>query len=95
MPTRRNDREYTRRRDALKRMARRDDLPCWLCGNAIDFELDYKHPMSFTADHVEAVAAGGSMTGPLKPAHRACNSRRQAQPVRQMRTIQAPTTNGW
>jgi hypothetical protein len=34
--------------------------------------------MSFTADHVEAIANGGSMTGALRPAHRSCNSRRGA-----------------
>lgn len=89
----RNDREYTKRRDALKRQAKANDLPCWLCHRAIDFTLDWKHPMSFTADHVTPVGAGGSMTGELKPAHRSCNSRRQMKTVGALGSLQAPTTS--
>lgn len=76
MATYRNDRAYTAKRDALKRQSKRTNAPCHLCGKPIDYALNYKHAMSFTADHIEAVGAGGSMTGALAPAHRACNSRR-------------------
>lgn len=72
----RNDHSYVKRRDALRRRAKRLGLPCWLCGYPFDFTLDYRDPMAFTADHIHAVAAGGSMTGELRPAHRSCNSRR-------------------
>ncbi|WP_425577211.1 HNH endonuclease [Nesterenkonia rhizosphaerae] len=72
----RNDRSYIAKRDQLKSVARRQNLPCWLCGQSIDFDLPWKHPMSFTADHIDPIALGGSMTGELRPAHRSCNSRR-------------------
>jgi len=74
----RNDRAYVAKREALKRQAQRTGAPCWLCLKPFDFTLEWKHPMSFTADHVEAIANGGSMTGALMPAHRSCNSRRGA-----------------
>lgn len=72
----RNDARYILKRDQLKRVARRKNLCCWICGKPFDFSLHWKHPMSFTADHVDPVANGGSMTGELRPAHRSCNSRR-------------------
>ncbi|MGQ4548290.1 HNH endonuclease [Dermabacteraceae bacterium P13077] len=76
MPTWRNDRAYVKRREALKRKTRLNNLPCALCTQPIDTNLPYTHPMSFTADHITPIAAGGNMNGPLQPAHRACNSRK-------------------
>lgn len=93
MATYRNDRAYVAKRDALKRRARRDNNGCHLCGRAIDYDLDYRHPMAFTADHIEAVGAGGSMTGPLKPAHRSCNSRRGKKALGAMKTVAKPLTS--
>ena len=72
----RNNKQYADLRDALRRKGRRLNLPCWLCGHAIDYELPWKHPMSYTYDHVEAVGNGGAMRGEGRPAHRSCNSRR-------------------
>lgn len=81
----RNDRAYIAKRDQLRRVAKRNDLPCWICGQRFDWSLPWKHSMAFTADHVAPIAAGGSMTGELRPAHRGCNSRRgvgrQVQPA--------------
>lgn len=76
MRTYRNDAEYVKRREGLKRIARRKGIPCAWCNEPIDFEADWKHPLSFTADHIEAVANGGSMHGPLQPMHRSCNSKK-------------------
>lgn len=76
MASKRNDASYIRKRDALKRHARANDAPCHLCSRPIDYEAKYPAPLSFTADHVEAVAAGGHMLGELRPAHARCNSRR-------------------
>ncbi|GAA4515220.1 hypothetical protein GCM10023159_25060 [Brevibacterium yomogidense] len=81
MSTYRNDHSYVQRRDALRRVAMKKDLPCHLCGERIDYGAVYTDRRAFTADHVEAVGAGGSMTGVLKPSHRACNSRRGAKPL--------------
>lgn len=81
MATSRDDHSYRARRDALKRIATRKNLPCHLCGDTIDYTAPYTDRRAFTADHIDAVANGGSMTGPLKPAHRACNSRRGDKPL--------------
>lgn len=93
MATHRNDREYVRRRDALKRKTRTNGLPCHLCHKPIDCSLPWKHPMSFTADHLTPVGVGGSMTGPLAPAHRSCNSRRQTTPIEQLKRVTTPRTS--
>lgn len=78
MPERagRDNREYRRRAHALKRRVAREHLPCWLCGRRINTALPASHPMAFTADHVRPLKDGGALLGPLKPAHRSCNSRR-------------------
>ena len=76
MVTARNDHTYVKRRDALRRRAYKADAPCHLCGRPIDWDAHYLDPWAFTADHEDAVAAGGSMHGKLLPAHRRCNSSR-------------------
>ena len=70
-------RAYRRKREVLRRQVARDGLPCWICGEPIDVTLDASDRMSFTADHFEALANGGHLVrNELRPAHRACNSRR-------------------
>lgn len=76
-------RAYRRQQAALKRRTTVDGLPCgygspdgWGCGEPIDTTLPSTHPMSFTADHVDALANGGRLLGPLVPMHRRCNSRK-------------------
>jgi hypothetical protein len=93
MGTLRNDRAYIAKRDALKRQCIKTGAVCHLCKKPFDFSLDYKHPMAFTADHLDPVGLGGSMTGPLKPAHRSCNSRRQMKPLSQVTSVEAPKTS--
>lgn len=86
MANKRNDHSYTKKRDALKRQCKANNKPCALCGKPIDYTLPYTHAMSFTADHIEAIANGGKMLGPLQPAHRSCNSRKGAnQAVKEVR----------
>ena len=97
MATRRNDHEYTKRRDALKRRATRNNEACALCGQPIDYTLHYTHAMAFTADHITPVAAGGKMIGPLQPAHRGCNARkgdgtRAPKPKPTVTPVRATTT---
>jgi hypothetical protein len=75
----------------LKRQAMKHGLVCWLCGEPFDWTLDYRDPMSFTADHVAPLARGGAINGPLKPAHRACNARRGDG----RRAERIPTTRRW
>lgn len=77
-------RAYRRAQAALKRRTKNDNLPCghgspsgWGCGEPIDTTLDRTHAMSFTADHDQALANGGRLTGQvLVPMHRRCNSRK-------------------
>lgn len=92
--TYRNDRAYTRRRDALRKQARKSDAPCHLCGKPIQWDVPYTHPLAFTADHLTPIALGGSMTGPLKPAHRSCNSRRGIKPLNEA-PLMPRTTREW
>lgn len=88
MPTMRNDRTYTARRDALKRKSKAIDAPCHLClgeRGPIRYEsTDPRDPFRFTADHVDAVAATGGASlkhGRLMPSHATCNSSRGAKTV--------------
>ena len=69
----RNLRAYRR---AAARLRRTAEPICWICGGDIDLELPHTHADSFTADHVEPLALGGSPVGELRPAHRSCNTRR-------------------
>jgi len=92
-PPYRNDRAYVAKREALKRQARKTGAPCHLCGKPFNFDLDWKHPMAFTADHLDAVGNGGSMTGQLKPAHRSCNSRRGKKKLGDVAPLKAPRTS--
>lgn len=77
-------RAYRRKQAALKRRTARDNLPCghgspdgWGCGEPIDTTLPARHPMSFTADHPEALGNGGHLVRQdLVPMHLRCNSRK-------------------
>ena len=89
-----NDYEYLKRTAALRRAVETHGLHCHLCDKPIDLTLPSTHPMSFTADHLDAIANGGSLYGSLAPAHRRCNSRRQNR--RLPAQIKKPkTTRAW
>ncbi|MEU1302802.1 HNH endonuclease [Streptomyces shenzhenensis] len=85
----RNGRRYRRLVDWL----RAQRLPCWLCGHNIGYELDARHPLSFTLDHEVPLSRGGDLLDPAnaRSAHRRCNSARgnrtdaARQPVRSSR----------
>lgn len=66
----RQNRVYADLSRALRRKAKREGLPCHICGRPIDFEADWRDPQSFTYDHDTPLARGGSPRGPGKPAHR-------------------------
>lgn len=71
--TRSSDPAYRRARARCLAPAR---IWCHLCGFEIDKTLVWPHPMSATADHLDAVGRGGANLGPLAPAHKQCNERR-------------------
>lgn len=63
----RNDAQRKRLRVHYKRI----HAACYICGNAIDYDLKTPHPDSFELDHVEALARGGAdAPDNLRPAHR-------------------------
>lgn len=70
----RNGRPYRR----LCAWLRAQHLPCWLCGHNIGYELNAKHPLSFTLDHEQPLSRGGNLLDPAnaRAAHRKCNSSR-------------------
>jgi hypothetical protein len=93
-PTKDKRRDLTSYRAAVRRLkmnARRHDWPCSICGEPFDWSLPYYDAMACTADHVAPLATGGAILGPLRPAHRRCNSRR-GDGTKQNRL---PTTRQW
>ncbi|MFE0875362.1 HNH endonuclease [Streptomyces smyrnaeus] len=70
----RNGRPYRRLVAAQKALG----LPCWICGHNIDYQLDARHPLSFTLDHLVPLSKGGGRLDPAnaRSAHRRCNSAR-------------------
>jgi hypothetical protein len=40
----RNDTQYVRKREALKRQCQKNQTPCWICQRPFDYTLDWKHP---------------------------------------------------
>ena len=87
-----NDRRYVARREALRRKTKANGDPCCFCKRAIDWSVDWKHPDSFTAHHVEELNNGGHLLGELLPAHRGCNSR-WGDGSRAPKVIEAPVTS--
>lgn len=64
----------TATRDQHRRVIRRGEPPCALCGQPIDYSLHHLDPMAFTVDHIVPLAKGGTDTLDNKqPAHRRCN----------------------
>lgn len=57
----------------------RDGWICWICGQPIDPDQRFPHPLSGSCDHVVPLLLGGSdEDSNLRAAHFQCNSRRQA-----------------
>ena len=94
MPTPgRDNKQYRDLSHALKRKGQRLNLPCWICGHPIDYDLHWKHPMSYTYDHLQSIANGGAVRGEGRPAHRSCNSRRGNRTATTPRPTPDPTRN--
>lgn len=55
-------------------------LPCWICGQPIDYQFTRAmphHRLAGTVHHIVGLAQGGAPLDPgnLAPAHRGCNTR--------------------
>lgn len=70
----RNGRPYRRLVAAVKAAGH----PCWICGHNIPANVDARHPLSFTLDHLVPLSRGGNLLDPAnaRSAHRRCNSAR-------------------
>ncbi|MDA3624268.1 HNH endonuclease signature motif containing protein [Saccharopolyspora sp. WRP15-2] len=89
----RSGRPYRRLRAELKAQG----LPCWLCGQLIDYDLPYPDPWSFSVDHVRPVSKGGASVDPdnCRPAHLQCNQRKgdRSRPV--VKAVVFSTSEAW
>jgi 5-methylcytosine-specific restriction endonuclease McrA len=64
----------TATRDRHRAQIRRGRPPCHICGQPINYDLPYLHPLEFVVDHVIPLALGGPDTlGNKAAAHRTCN----------------------
>lgn len=90
-PRRRDTRAIRR----LRERVRREESICWLCGGPIDPELRAPHPYSFTVDHVQPVALGGSELdrGNCRAAHRIHNQQRGIGRARPL--VEARSSRDW
>lgn len=65
------------RRLAANQRARR--LPCWLCGQPIDYRIQYPHPDCYTTDHALPWSTHPALRedpANLRSAHKRCNESR-------------------
>lgn len=68
---------HTRRYRRLKADLRQLRLPCYLCGQSIDYEAKAPHPDSFTVEHVKPRVSHMELAedpGNLRAAHFNCNN---------------------
>jgi 5-methylcytosine-specific restriction endonuclease McrA len=76
------DRGTTAQRDRDRARIARSKPACHICGDPIDYDLDWLHPMAYVVDHVTPLAKGGLDTLENKAAaHRGCNSKKAARLV--------------
>ena len=69
-----HERGSTTIRDRHRRIIRRGQPPCGICGEDIDYALSYPEPKSFVVDHIIPINRGGDDTLDNKQAaHNRCN----------------------
>ncbi|NKS42290.1 HNH endonuclease [Rhodococcus hoagii] len=67
-------RRNTTTRDRHRRIIARDQPPCHICGDPIDYNAGHLDPLSFQIDHITPIARGGEDTlDNLAASHRGCN----------------------
>ena len=90
---------WRRKRAMFRRRCERDNLPCALCGEPIDYTLAWPHPRSFTVDHIIPISQlppGDRRREDMtlfQPAHSYCNTSRgndQRKPPPQLNTHWSP-----
>lgn len=72
----------TARRDRDRAIIKRTGAACHICGEPIDYSLDWLDPRAFVVDHVVPLAKGGlDILDNKKAAHRSCNSTKRARVI--------------
>lgn len=70
----------TSQRDRDRARIKATKAACHICGDPIDYDLPYLHPMAFVVDHVTPLAKGGKdHISNKKAAHSLCNSKKRAR----------------
>lgn len=65
--------------EQLKRAQRAKKLPCFLCGQPIDYDLEYPHPDSFSVEHIIPRSVDPRLAedpGNIQSSHLRCNQSR-------------------
>jgi len=69
-------------RNRHRRIIAKDEPPCHICGDAINYQAHHLDPNSFTIDHITPINRGGSDTlDNLAAAHRGCNRTKSDKPA--------------
>jgi 5-methylcytosine-specific restriction endonuclease McrA len=74
---------HSRRGQRLARELRAKRLPCWLCGEAIDYTLPHDDDMAFSVDHIKPWSTHPELRedpANLAAAHQKCNKQRGSKP---------------
>ena len=77
--TGRSTRRYKADKATFREQCRETNAPCWLCGNPINYTLDYPHPESWSLDHEHTVSAHPELAedpANYRPSHLDCNRQR-------------------
>lgn len=73
--------QHRANRSALKRLTAGHNLPCALCGEAIDTTLPMTHPDSFAYDHAKSIKTHPELADDPangQPSHKRCNQNKGA-----------------
>lgn len=81
-------RAFNADRAAFREASTRDESPCWLCGQAIDYDAphdDYSNDDRFQLDHQFPVSTHPQLQhdpANFRPSHAGCNRERGNKPPR-------------
>lgn len=66
--------------------------PCWMCGEPIKYDADWRHPDSFQPDHYYPLSTHPHLhydETNLRPSHSRCNAARGNTPPNRMQWVKA------
>jgi hypothetical protein len=88
----------TRRYKHLCRLQRARQLPCWLCGQPINYRLTWPHPDSYSTDHARPWITHPHLREDptnLRSAHLHCNQSKGDGPPPQPLALDHQPTRQW